>query len=821
MRCDLITLPVGPLTVSEQGGESTSGGTTWTLYTAAGQQTCTSGDDATCDAIADAGTYTLVAANTNQFSSSTYALALYPLTSTDGCASTTGTSYDLPQLHGDLTSPVQVDCRPFTGSPGDRIDVQASTDVYGQLHTTVVDATGEAACTFTSDQDGCVLTGTGPYRVITYSAHDLTGTYRMRVARLSAPAGCTPMDTQTYGTVPTSSTAPCWLVTVPAAGTYDDGGTQVYQQDGTRACPDYGNCSITAPGTYALVFRPSYLDDSSFTPVFISLTETRGCVSASDTDFADGPQTGSITGAGETDCLTLPTPSGTGVYVINPPADGKINPDTRIVDATGAEQCDASDNEIQECSLTGQAPFRVLVQGDSGATGPYALTINRTDTSTGCADFPQSPFGSTYGASVTLTDAEPFRCLSIGTGEHAASELFDYTGSTDTATASLYLADASGRQLCASYGGVSTMFCDLASGTAYTAVLIGDPGAGTYHLVHRDVGPTADCRAPTSTAIGGEPTRGTLDSPIAAYCVRVPAASASDHVWLSTAGTGSNARLFVTDDHGNALCNKAGYPCTVSGATSYQAIVTAANHSGTPFTYRLDSWQLTVNGAFPSQCPTFTAGLAGIGPVTGSLTADHPAACALIPVKPYESLTVSGLLGTPTSGGLQFQLMGANASNLCWLSGSDTAPCQVPYGYAAPTALALVNLAPGVSHEHFELSADCTSNCQVSSDAPTVTAVSPADAPSGTTVAATVTGTGFQTGDHVWLTQSGTTPVAGVVTGEPDGTSLKVSFDLDDVTPGAWNVRVVAPTGAAAELAGGFTVDAAPSPAAHRPTPLV
>ncbi len=106
---------------------------------------------------------------------------------------------------------------------------------------------------------------------------------------------------------------------------------------------------------------------------------------------------------------------------------------------------------------------------------------------------------------------------------------------------------------------------------------------------------------------------------------------------------------------------------------------------------------------------------------------------------------------------------------------TSTAGCCAPrsYGYPAPTALALVDLAPGMSVDQVVLSAACTSSCQVSPDAPTVT------------------GTGFQAGDQVWLTQSGTAPVAGTVTGESGGTSR-----------------------------GGFTVDPAPSPAAHRRIPL-
>ncbi len=822
VQCRTITLPDGPAMVSEEGGDSTSGSTTWTLYTAAGQQACTGRDDSTCGGLPGADTYTLVTENTDLFDAADYSLAVVPLASTDGCASSTGTSYDLPLLHATLGSPVQTDCRPFTGSAGDRIDVAAETDVYGGLLTSVVDPSGTPSCTRDSDgsQDGCVLTGTGPYRVIVHSTYDFTGTYAMRIGRLSDPAGCGALAPQAYGTVPQPSTDPCWLVDVPEAGTYDVAAGGVYNLDGTHACPDWETrCVLPAAGTYALVFRPTILDGSPSTPSFISLTETRGCVPATDTGFADGPLTGSLTGTGETDCRTLPTPSGTGMYVLDPRADGRLDPLVQILDATGAQACDAQDYTFQTCALTGQAPFRLLMTGSGGATGDYALTINRTDSAAGCTDFPQSPFGGGHGATVTLTDDQPFRCLAVGAGEHSASELFDFTDSTNTPTANTYLADASGKQVCLSSGSVSSlMYCALTPGAAYTVVLLGNPGADTYQLVHRDIGATADCSAPASTTIGGHPTRGTLTSALDTTCVRVPA-GADDRMWLSTAGTGDDTVLFVTDAQGKAVCRASGHPCKVSGSAGYQAVIIADNYAGTPIAYRLDSWQLITGGAFPSQCTALTSGPAGVGPFVGTLDANHPSACATVPVRAFESLTVNGLAATPSFPGAEVHLLAADGTDMCVNYGSGTS-CTIPYNYTAPTALALVALPPDTANSSFTAWAVCTSSCAVSDGAPTVTALTPGDAPAGATASVTLTGTGLQSGDTVWLTRDGAVPVAGKVTGVTGTTSLTATFGLTGVATGTWDVRVAAPTGAAARLAGGFTVDAA-QPAARHAVPAV
>lgn len=820
-QCRTVTLSAGAAAVAEQHGGSSSGSTDWTLYTADGTSVCSGNDDSTCDNLPGAGTYTLVADNSHGYVPTDYALSVVPLTTTDGCAASAGTGYDQPLLHASLTSPLQIDCRPFTAAPGDRVDVTASPDVYAQLVTTVVDASGTPSCTADpGEQDGCVLTGSGPYRVLVRSLYDVTVDYTMRVARLSEPAGCTELAPQTYGTVPTPSTDPCRTVHVPAAGTYDTGGTKVYNTDGTRACTLNGTrCTLTAAGTYELVNRPSYLDDTPFSPVFIDVTRTGGCVAASDSGFADGPATGDITGPGETDCLTLPTASGAGLYLVNPGDDGLLDADVHVVDATGTEQCDAEDYTLSVCQLTGTAPFRVLVRAASDPVGHWSLTVARTDDADGCTDFPESPFGNSYGATATLTAGTPFTCLSIGAGEHGTSELFDYTNDTNSMTGSAVIADAGGRTLCQTLVS-SSMYCPLTTGTAYTEVLIAHPDTGTYHLVHRDVDATAHCTDAASTTIGGRPSRGTLDSALATACVRVPAASAADHLWLSTAATGSATQLFVTDATGKPVCNVTGYPCHVSGSTSYQAVITANNYAGTPISYRLDSWQLTNNGAFPAQCPALTAGPAGTGPFSGTLTADHPAYCATIPVRPGEQLTVNGITGAGSGGGVQVHLYDTGTTDMCWGSGGDTAQCSVPYGYQASTALAVVNLPPSSDHEAFTLWAACTSQCPApSAGAPVLTAVTPAHAPAGTTASVTLTGTGLATGDTVWLTRSGTAPLRGTVTGVTGGATALAAFDLHTAQTGTWDVWMTAPTGAATSLPGAFTVDPAPQPSAHRTDP--
>jgi len=77
-----------------------------------------------------------------------------------------------------------------------------------------------------------------------------------------------------------------------------------------------------------------------------------------------------------------------------------------------------------------------------------------------------------------------------------------------------------------------------------------------------------------------------------------------------------------------------------------------------------------------------------------------------------------------------------------------------------------------------------------------------------------VTGTGFRSGDTVWLTQDGSRPIAGTVT-STSGTTLHVTFNLNGAAQGTWTLRVASPTGAAVRLADAFTVT---PPTSHHPS---
>ncbi|MEU9199341.1 hypothetical protein [Streptomyces sp. NPDC048332] len=805
VQCRTVTLPDGPARVSLKGGSSTSGHTSWTLYDAQGQQACAAADDATCDSLPGAGTYTLLLENSSDFDPADYSVALAPLTGTNGCAATVGTAYDLPLLHGTLISAVQTDCRPFNGTTGDRIDLRTSTDSYGEIITTIVGPSGTESCSRdTGDgpgEDGCVLIGPGPYRAITYSAYDLTGTYTTRIGRLSEPAGCTELAPQAYGSAPTASATPCWLLQVPGAGSYDVGGTQVYRQDGTRLCASGSStCAFPAAGTYALVFRPAHLDDTTFTPVFISPMQTQGCATTSDTGFATGPHVVELTAPGQRDCLLLPTASGSGLYLAATPSDSGVKAETTVHDSKGVQQCE-SGYAFSVCKLTGTAPFHLVLTAP--ATGTYRLSIQRTGDTAGCAAWPQSAFGGSHGARVQLTRTRQTACLALPARGHATAEMFDFTNSTNRLNASLRVYDAAGDQVCVTSGSTATT-CRFTTGVSYAAVLVGTGIADTYDLVRRDVSSTAKCAAPASLTVGGRSTGWTFRSALDSRCLRI-GAKAADKLWLSVrtpaASAGSGAELLVVDGSGTIVCWQHGVACRVTGSTSYVVAVLASGYSGTPINARVDSWRMGDESGWAPQCTSNPLSPDGFTPRSGTLTETSTAYCGVMQVGPRQSFHVYGTdNGSTAATPVVNMFSGANwngsSIDYAYQCGNTNAgdfafSCSVSGDAPATQVVFVVSPSASTTPVEYTIQGVCSSQCASPPQTADITSLTPASGPAEAENQVVVHGAFLNLGTEVELELDGSV-VSGhsarPVSVSDDGTSLTVLLSTHGLPPGKYDV---------------------------------
>lgn len=474
----------------------------WTVFDGAGQRLCERWVNFRHCVLPAAGDYTLLMDNASDWGDPfDYQVAAVALHRGAGCAPVTGMAWDTPTLAVRQTSPVQVDCHPFRGTAGDRVEVFADPREFNEVYTFLVDVAGTMICTGYSEQDGCVLPATGTYRAVSYLSNWTTetgeATYDLQVRRLSNPAGCPVAGVAAYGTAPVLGPVRCRVVDVPAAGRYLlkavdaagwSGGVQLYDQAGLKACA-WGGCDFTGPGRYTAVVR-SYgnneiiQDDHEF--AFSLLAEVpSGCPQVSDAAGPPAVHRGGFTGVGQVNCLELAGPAGSHVLQLLPgDAVGAARPAVHVVDATGVYVCDSSSLRQYSCELTGTAPFyAVLALPDGQTSGEYATAFPRPDGPPACPVLPRTAEGTTVTSSA---DSFGF-CFSVPAEGHAARETFTYRRTSGGGDASLWIFDGTGIRYCGSFGPSidRTLTCTLPAGPA-TVFLEADAVDATWQLTHRD-----------------------------------------------------------------------------------------------------------------------------------------------------------------------------------------------------------------------------------------------------------------------------------------------------------------------------------------------
>ncbi|MBM0257560.1 hypothetical protein [Micromonospora sp. 4G55] len=469
----------------------------WTVHDTAGQQVCEKGANSRFCALPAAGTYTLLVTNQNISDAAVdYRVGVTRLDRFDGCAATTGTSWDQPALRLHQTSPVQTNCQPFQGSAGDRM-LTYSTPAP---HAWLVDRTGAQICTEPSQEDGCVLPADGTYRVISYlwewNADSTDLTYQMQIRRLSDPVGCPTVRPGVYNAAPAGAPGGirCRILEVPAAGVYRVKAVhgenlrayaRVYDPAGRTVCTDI-QCELPAAGRYTLVLVGDRVIDNDFEYAVALLPwQPSGCPSVSDTGWRDAPHRGEFQTSGQLNCLQLPTPSGGHLAALLP---GEMtvaaSPDIDVLNADGRPVCDFSSLRQYSCQLTGPAPFSVLLSGrDWVPTLAYALGFARTDGPPACPVLPRDATGAT----VTTGTNRFAVCFLIPTDQHAAQESFTWTRTSGTGDARMSMFDANGVRSCGptGYAVERTITCTLPAGPV-TVLLETDAVDATYRLTHRD-----------------------------------------------------------------------------------------------------------------------------------------------------------------------------------------------------------------------------------------------------------------------------------------------------------------------------------------------
>ncbi|MFJ2776883.1 MULTISPECIES: hypothetical protein [unclassified Kitasatospora] len=815
----------------------------WTVYP---QVTAPDGTAVSCDSLSSvlrcatsqAGTYTLQLRN-GDFRSNGVSVSYLPLLSGPSCTTVAAADRNLgarKNFHNTLAQGSAGDCYTLDLAADDTL----RTYVSGLPNEQIFDATGTELCKDHrfGDQIVCKLTGTAPFRVLVQRTGGDSVAYDLAMERLSPAEGCLTVEPQPFGSAPDlTSTVRCRLLHVTAAGKYSfaqvtaDGSTlagELYTADGTRLygdCYKAVGCELT-PGNYTWALEARNFDTPAFGMVFRSDSETRGCTATKDDGLVSGPAAGTFGARGQADCLTLPTATGNGVYLLNrPPTDGE-SATAAVFDAAGARQCDNGGYPSQVCKLTGTAPFRLVLTGTPGKA--YQLVVHRTGNTAGCQAWPQSPFDGSWGAEFTVTAAVKQACLGLPANQHSTMEQFDYTNTQNRVNASLQVVDPQGTVVC-STSTSSAFSCVFNAGVAYTALLVNNAWGDSYKVVRRDISPTANCLTPRSTAVGGQSLPMDLSSALDARCVRVTAA-ASDKMWLVARPTGGAVESQVIDANGKYVCTQwAGgvSPCLLTGSTSYTMVVLAAGYNGTTIHANVDTWKVGTASGWAPECTAHQASIAGFPGQSGVFTESSSAYCAVLDMKPSQAFKVFGISSATGTAQPFIRLL----SPVKWTGDDYTYQCSNNYGEfgarcqslsSADAGQAILMIIPSgaATPVEYSIQGSCEyPNCTGPAAPLTVAGASPATGAAGTQVQVEIRGSGLTLGSklNLWRAGVSTQPAMKPLSVNADGTSLHALVDTNGLEPGSYDIQA---DGYRPLLANGFTVTAAQTPTKGKFVPV-
>lgn len=786
--CYRVTAPAGVLVVANDDTAVQK-----TVTTADDQVVCAKSAYVSC-ALPAAGTYTLVLEGNATYAAA-YDIAARSYATTDGCLPAVATGFGQPPTAGQFATEDQVDCRRLDAQPGARILVDTADNDTPTGGYRIVGPTGADACASDGYPYGCVLQGTGPYRVISSSTYHYVGPYALRVRQLSDPVGCPEIAPQAFGAGASQGAVPCRTLQVPAPGPYRVG-APVLRADGSTLCPAAGICVFDAAGRYT-----AFVDGhpKSTTVAFVDMKSTAGCVPTSDQGAVDPVNRGSLA-PGAQACLQLPSPTGATLLVAKPvlkAVDVALADSFEVLNADGTAACDGP---LTNCRLTGPAPYRLLV---SGTVAPYAVSVFRLDQPVGCPELGRDGFGTDTGASARFDASHPLRCFAVPANAHAAEELFQFAGvqgsTLDLGALSVVGGCTTGE---ARSGAVS---CKLAPGAA-TVIVRGPASDAEFHVVRRDVTAAAAGCVPTATTVGGKPTALTFGSATAAACVRVTGASTDEFRAAVPSGSRVTAAVFGAPGAAGSMTGSGCiFPCAFGGASDYRVVTVPTAGTALPAgPVRLSVWRTATAAGPPPECPKIVSQHGFT--LTGTVGPDHPAECVVVPVKAQDSFDLTSVdTGTGQSRPWPTLLLRGDAKNACTGSGDQIFRCRIDGTPAQGYALLIVE-GTNDAVVPYRVEALCRVT-QCGSDVLKLTAVSPGTAPRNTIPTLTLTGTVLQRTDTVRLTRTGKADLPVTVTGAAlDGTSLTGTVNLTGAAFGSWNVVVKSADGTERVLANAFTV---------------
>ncbi|MFC9728944.1 hypothetical protein ACFWEO_21800 [Streptomyces roseolus] len=748
--------------------------------------------DAWCDLAA--GRYTLRLTSTHWDASRTR-VALVPLMAgtPGGCPAVPGTRYDSAPATGTGAGPLGVVCHNFMAKPGERI----TADLPNAASVWISDATGARLCAErdADGSEGCVLPqGTDGHRV--HAVVD--GDYALEVRRLSDPSGCVAVAPSVYGTAPdrTGIVTGCKTVTPTVSGRYDirsvsedgtPGDVTVYHQDGTYACRAYeAFCTLTAGRTYTVL-----TDDAV---QFFGRASIAGCV---DGVTFGSPYRGTYSAPGEIDCLNLPLPAGAHLALLSA-GEAKIT----VLDAAGAQQClDVNSLWDGSCVLGGTAPYRATITG--GGDG-YRFVAYRTDAPApaACRTFTAAAFGTAPARTLVRTGDGVFSdCLTIPADAHSASELFQVAKVSGTPGAEVVVVDGNGKRVCElrSYYGTFTT-CALTPGLAHTVLVQGRDVPGEFALTRQDV--TAGARGCVTTpavAVGGPSTGGVPAAPGTFLCHRVTTSAAGDTLHLNARDALGAVRLMAYGATGEAVaCQYWAEGCAVTGSTTYQVLVQVPAGKAAPASYRLDALRIGTPAGPAPECVKVPNVAYGAGPLTGTLSEQRTALCAVLPTATGDRIApVITPAGSSEESPVPWLYDQATWKNTCFgMTGENGERYDCPLPHASPKAARPSTLVVGLPEKPARTTTEVRAEVRCTQylcglDERRIGTVGPATVGQGK-ITMTVTGSALPESAKVVVVNGAFRAESTTVSVAPDRRSMTVALDLTNAPLGTLNLSVYA-----------------------------
>jgi hypothetical protein len=213
------------------------------------------------------------------------------------------------------------------------------------------------------------------------------------------PAACsttTAIDfgSATGGSIATPGQADCYtfragsgrrviIRTVPTGGTLAPE-TQVFNGDSPSPCPPStaieSACRLVGGAHTIMVSDASGTNTGSYV-IYAQLDKTAQCTGVR---FGHA-LTGSIAGAGLTDCFKFRGLGGDHMRIAVVPTGGTLAPDVEVLKPGGLPLCESSTQQEQSCRLPSDGAYTVMISDVTGTgTGSYTVYVQRLDGPLAC-----------------------------------------------------------------------------------------------------------------------------------------------------------------------------------------------------------------------------------------------------------------------------------------------------------------------------------------------------------------------------------------------------------------------------------------------------